>query len=346
MNKDLEKLVNSPWLKSIQKHIGIAALATQEHESMHSIRKLSEYTKVASLAFSESGLMKSLQMVAENSKLASLALHETEAMRSIRELTVSSRFAELALQESEALRSFRAVVESTQLTAIAFQQSEMAKELRTLSESSQFASIALKQSESFKHLFQLSNLASFKALFSLENSPFAEISDLAFLSEKRFSEIFDESLVEIDAEVIGEISSETDFNALSAKTKSILLYLYHTYFLPVLLSCLSAYVMTHAIEARKQAIAVTTPSEARAFVKEPNKNFDRTALIGFRVTTANNLNFREHPGMKSEIITTLPVGTLVEIIDKSNRSWLLVEVEIDGVLEQGWISRRYTAYFK
>ena len=50
--------------------------------------------------------------------------------------------------------------------------------------------------------------------------------------------------------------------------------------------------------------------------------------------------------MKSEIITILPVGTLVEIIDKSDRSWLLVEVEIDGVLEQGWISRRYTAYFK
>ena len=50
--------------------------------------------------------------------------------------------------------------------------------------------------------------------------------------------------------------------------------------------------------------------------------------------------------MKSEIITALPIGSLVEVIDKSHRSWLLVEVEIDGVLEQGWVSRRYTAYFK
>tara|TARA_R100001039_G_C1781180_1_gene67694 strand:- start:276 stop:590 length:315 start_codon:yes stop_codon:yes gene_type:complete len=104
--------------------------------------------------------------------------------------------------------------------------------------------------------------------------------------------------------------------------------------------------MTNAIEARKEAVAINTPSEAKAFAKELNENFDRSALKGFRVITANALNFRGGPGMKSEIITILPVGTLVEIIDKSDRSWLLVEVEIDGVLEQGWISRRYTAYFK
>src|SRR5690606_18780803 len=152
------------------------------------------------------------------------------------------------------------------------------------------------------------------------------------------------SLIEIDAEVSEEILSATDFNALSEKTKSILVYLYHAYFLPVFLSFLSAYVMTNAIESRKETVAITTTSEAKAFVKELNENFDHAALKGFRVITANTLNFRENPGMKSEIITTLPVGTLVEVIDKSDRSWLLVEVEIDGILEQGWISRRYTAY--
>ena len=104
--------------------------------------------------------------------------------------------------------------------------------------------------------------------------------------------------------------------------------------------------MTNAIEARKETVAITTPQDAKNFVKKPNKKFDRTALKGFRVITANTLNLRENPGMKSEIITTIPIGTLVEVIDKSDRSWLLVEVEIDGNLELGWISRRYTAYFK
>ena len=349
MNKELEKLVNPPWMKSIQRlqmQTNIAALAFQESEAMRSIRKLSESTKLASLAFSESELMKSARMVAESSKLASLALRESDAMRSIRELTESSRFAALAFQESEALKSFRSIVEPTRLSAIAFQQSETAKQLQNLAESSQLASIALKQAEAFKNISQINNLASFKALSSLENSPFFKSSALAFSPEMAFSEALDESLIEIDAEVSEEISSVTDFNALSERTKNILIYLYHTYVLPVFLSCLSAYVMTNAIEARKETVAITTPSEAKAFVKEPNGNFDRAALKGFRVITANTLNFRENPGMKSEIITTLPVGTLVEVIDKSNRSWLLVEVEIDGNLEQGWISRRYTAYFK
>ncbi|WP_447957405.1 SH3 domain-containing protein [Vreelandella sp. EE7] len=326
MNKGLEKLVNHPWMKSIQrlqKQTNITALALQESEAMRSIRKLNESNNLASLAFNESELMKSARMVTESSNLASLALRESDAMRSIRELTESSRFAALALQESETLKLFRSIAGSTRLSAIAFQQSE-----------------------AFKHISQLRNLASFKALSNLDNSPFFESSALAFSPEMEFSEAIDESLIEIDAEISEEVSSVTDFNALSENTKRVLLYLYHTYFIPVVLSCLATYVMTNAIEARKETAAITTPSEAKAFVRESTETFDRAALKGFRVITANTLKFRGSPGVKSEIVTTLPVGTLVEVIDKSDRSWLLVEVEIDGVLEQGWISRRYTAYFK
>lgn len=349
MNKEFEKLVNPPWMKSIQrlqKQTNIAALAFQESEAMRSIRNLNQSAKLASFVFNDSELMKPARLVAESSQLALLAFRESDAMRSIRELTESSRFTTLVLQESKALRSFKSIAESTRLSANAVQHSEAAKQLQSLAASSQLASRALRQSEAFTHILQLSNLASFKALSNLENSPFFESSALAFSTEMAFSESIDQSLIEIDAEVSEEISSVTDFDALSEKTKSILLYLYHTYFLPVFLSCLSAYVMTNAIEARKETVAITTPSKAKAFVKKPSDNFDRAALKGFRVITANTLNLRESPGMKSEIVTTLPVGTLVEVIDKSDRSWLLVEVEIDGVLEQGWISRRYTAYFK
>jgi hypothetical protein len=159
-------------------------------------------------------------------------------------------------------------------------------------------------------------------------------------------EILDESLIQIDAKISEEISLQTDFNDLSEKTKKILIYLYHFYFLPVLLSCLSAYMATNALEAKKELEPVSTPSEVRAFVRSSNTRFDRSALKGFRVTTVKTLHFREEPSMRSGIIAALPIGTLVEVIDKSHRSWLLVEVEIEGVLEQGWISRRYTAYFK
>ena len=349
MNKELEKIINPPWLKSIQrlqKQTNFASLALQESEAMRSIRKFSESTKLASLALSQSEFMKSAQMAAESSKLASLAFRESEAMKSIRELTESSRFAALAYQESEAMKSLKSVAESARLSSLAFQQSETAKQLQHIAKTSQLASIALSQSEAFKHISQLSSLASFKALAKLHNSPFPDISLVNFASLISSNQVIDESLLEIDSEISEEISSETDFNALSERAKNILIYLYHYYFLPVLLSCLSAYMMTNAVEARKELESVSTQAEVKTFVRSPTGSFDLSALKGFRVTIADSLNFRETPSMQSEIITTLPIGALVEIIDKSHRSWLLVEVEIDGELEQGWISRRYTTYFK
>lgn len=349
MNKELGKLINPPWLESIQrlqKQTSFATLALQESEAMCSIRKLSESTKLASLALSQSEFMKSAQLAAESSKLASLAFRESEAMKSIRELTESSRFTALALQESEALRSLKAAVESTRLSSIAFQQSEAAKQLQSFAKTSQLASIALSQSEAFKQISQLNSLTSFKALANLHNSPFSDLSSVDFAQQFSAEQVIDEYLLEIDSKISEEISSETDFNALSERTKNILIYLYHYYFLPILLSCLSAYMMTNAIVARNELESVSTPTEVKAFVRSSNGSFDRLALKGFRVTIADSINFREAPSMRSDVITTLPIGSLVEVIDKSHRSWLLVEVEIDGELEQGWISRRYTTYFK
>lgn len=264
-----------------------------DSETMRTVRKLSETTRLTSLAFNESELMKFARVAADSSRLASLAFHESDAMKSIRQFTESSRLAMLALQESDAMRSFKALAESARLSSLAFQQSDIAKQLQNFEKTSQLASIALKQSEAFKQISQISNLASFKALASLDNSPFPQSAALAFVSEMGKTDIVDESLKEIDAQISTEIYSQTDFNALSDKTKSILLYLYHYYFLPILLSCISAYMMTNAVEARKELEAISTPNEVRQFTRAPNRNFDRTSLKGFRVTTVQSLHFRE-----------------------------------------------------
>lgn len=65
-----------------------------------------------------------------------------------------------------------------------------------------------------------------------------------------------------------------------------------------------------------------------------------------RLTTADILHLRDNPNTHSHILEELPKNTLVKVLDKSQRSWLFVEVEINGNIEQGWIYRRYTAYFK
>ena len=318
-----ERLVNPPWLESI--------------------RKLQQQSNLASLAFNQSEFMKSARIAAENSKLASQAFRESEAMISVRKLTESSRFAAIAMQESHAMKSLRSVIDSSRLASIAFQEFELAKQL---SRTSQLASIAIEQSKAFSKMAQLNNLASFKALASLNNSPFSNLITLEQFPVENTEEVQDEYILDIDAKISKEVSNETDFNDLSDNTKSILTYLYHYYFLPILLSCLSAYMMNNALEAQKELESISSPAEVKSFVRSGNGEFDRLALKGYRVTTARLLNFRAEPSMKSEIITTLPIGSLVEVVDKSHRSWILVEVEIAGELEQGWISRRYTAYFK
>ena len=104
--------------------------------------------------------------------------------------------------------------------------------------------------------------------------------------------------------------------------------------------------MSNAEVARVELESISTTSEVMSFARSANPKIDRAALRGFRITTASSLNFRKLPSMKSEIAATLPIGSLVEVLGGSIKSWLFVEVEIDGELKQGWISRRYTTYFK
>ena len=349
MDKSIESLVNPPWLKSVQRmenQMSAATLAFQESDAMRSIRKLSESTRWALLAFNESELMKAVRVVEESNKLASLAFHESGVMKSIRQLTESVQTITLAFQESEAMSSFGDVAESMGLSSVIFQKSGLAEQLQHLCKTTQLATNALQHSEAFKHISQFSNLASFRALADLDNAPFPDITCLALATEMGSVDILDGFLIQIDAEIREEISSQTDFNCLSEKTKTILLYLFHHYFLPIFLGCLSTYIMSNALEARKELETFSTSSEVRAFIRSSNTQLDRSVLKRFRVTTVKSLNFREKPSMRSEILETLPLGTLAEVIDKSHRSWLVVEVEIDGTFEQGWISRRYTAYFK
>lgn len=349
MNKNIEKIVNPPWLESIrrlERQTKMTALAFHESEAIRSIRSITESTKLAARAFHESETIKSMRVLAETAKLATTAFDKSEAMKTIRQMTESSRLAALAIQESAALKSVRTVAESSMIALNALQQSETLKQLQSMAQSSQFAFIALQNSEVASQLAQFRELSSFKTLADLKNSPFVDSTNFVFEQEIDNAGEIDESLIKLDAQVYQELSSQTDFNALSEKTKRILLYIYHYYFLPVLLSFLSTYIFNNALEARKELSEVKTPSEAKTFMNSENHNFDRSVLKGFGVTTANALNFRKSSNVNSEVIATLPVGTLFEVIDKSNRSWLFVEVEIDGILEEGWISRRYIRYFK
>ena len=89
-----------------------------------------------------------------------------------------------------------------------------------------------------------------------------------------------------------------------------------------------------------------TPAEVRSYIRNPVHEVNKEQLKGYRVVTGSSVHLRKEPAMKSEIITKLPLGKLIKVLNKSNRSWLHVEVDIEEKMFVGWISRRYTTYFK
>jgi hypothetical protein len=186
-----------------------------------------------------------------------------------------------------------------------------------------------------------------KAVSQLENSPFSSSALSAYGIATANAENVNEAILEIDSELNDEVSSATDFNQLSEKAKSIFLYIYHHVFSPLLVGMLGTYIMMNiGAEARNDLKSVSSLTEVYSYTRTASLKLDRNSLKGFRVTTANSLKLRKSPNMSAETIDFLPLGTLVEVIDRSNRSWLFVEVEMDGELIQGWVSRKYTAYFK
>jgi len=227
------------------------------------------------------------------------------------------------------------------------------KSIRGMSESYRQSLNAFQTSPALKSIIESNKLfeesLTFKALKSLNNSPFNHLTTNILTEEQLAPEtigFINEYLSEVESEIVNELAVCNDFYELSDKTKAILLHLYHVYFLPIILSCLSTIIMNNAETTRKEFNSVSTLDEVRSLIRNSSGRFDRNLLKGYRIIIGANVNMREKPNMRSNVINKLPIGTLIEIIDKSDRSWLLVEVEINGEIEQGWVLRKYTEYFK
>jgi hypothetical protein len=251
---------------------------------------------------------------------------QSPAMQSIQKMLESNRLA-----DSFAVKSVWEIAANMQSPAM--------QSIQKMLESNRLAdSFAVKSAREIAANMQSPAMQSFQKILELIE-PYQD-------SEVMITQEAIDFMNERSNEIIEELITCIDFNQLSNKSKSCLLYIYHNYLLPFLISCCATIYMNNADIARKEFESISTTNEVKALIKNPNVKFDRNLLKNYRVVIGNETNLRDEPNIKSNIITTLPVGTLVEIIEKSNRSWLLVEIEINGEIEQGWIFRKYTEYFR
>ena len=252
---------------------------------------------------------------------------------------------ELADPIAELMKPLVNISQSIVVAADLYRQSEFAKSIHAISKSQEIDNLTLKMSNAVKQFNQISQTKSFEVLSSFENASLNEILKINITPAdiEEFSEI---SIAEIDAELIDEIKLEKDFSLYSEKAKKILYFFCIFILLPYLIGIASSLSVNYIQQFQEVSKTLETSREIKSFTRSSHLVVDRQALKGYRVTTANNLNFRHKPSMNFNVIEILPIGTIVKVVDKSNRSWLLVEVEIDSEIKQGWVLRRYTTYFK
>ena len=147
----------------------------------------------------------------------------------------------------------------------------------------------------------------------------------------------------IQSEIQRELAGNKDYNGLSNRAKSFLLSI----FLQIFINIVSSLIIIPYIQKIQTDLQEKeTLAEVRSYVRKPILKINKELLKNHRIVIGSDVHFRKGPSMKSKVITKLSLGELVKVLDKSNRSWLYVEVDIEGEIFVGWVSRRYTTYVK
>ncbi|MBF6036818.1 SH3 domain-containing protein [Pseudomonas sp. P155] len=82
-------------------------------------------------------------------------------------------------------------------------------------------------------------------------------------------------------------------------------------------------------------------AHARKLVRSALCDVPKALTERFRLTKKEGINLREDPGMKAEVIMALPKYAPLEVVDASNRDWLLVIYKHEGLEIEGWVSRKH-----
>ncbi len=133
------------------------------------------------------------------------------------------------------------------------------------------------------------------------------------------------------------------FRELPLPLQLIVYFLIAHVFVPIIEDALKA----ETLELYTKASSVIIKSlPANSYIKElVSSNKEKTdfeMLKQLRIITAHNVNLREKPSMKGEVIVFLNKYDVVSVLDKGNRKWLYVQVLIDGEYVNGWVNRTYT----
>lgn len=344
MDRNLESIIQSPIMKMASENqarldsLSYATGSTVDFSKL--VRDLDPAKRWAGHIATQGLLSKLSQTLPQNNLAIDDAIAEM-----VKKWTESNSLNTSLFESVKLNKAFIDSFEATHLSLKSQTQFVLPKGITSGSQVGDLSSVISKATEVLKQYEQFKEYSSFKVLSNLNADFFRQILKTN-LTTNDIEEFSESSIAEIDAELSDEIKSGKDFSSYSEKAKKILHFFCTAILLTYLIGIASSITVNHIQQFQEVSKTLETSREVKSFTRSSPPVVDRQALKGYRVTTVNTLNFRDNFGMNSTIVDTIPIGTIVRVIDKSNKSWLLVEVEIDSELEQGWVLRRYTTYFK
>ncbi len=307
--------------------------------SIRTIQKLASGAKVFQSALADSALNKSLKYYSNLGSSVSS--------------TISSSYLD-SLQNT--LKNYSSSFKIPESFANLHSQLQQFSDTTNVRLSGSLNSIAAVRAIAHGHVEAIRNLDSFEALENLKDSPFSADYEGGSYDQCANSEVsledLDNSVVsidelkELDTEILLELEGVADFESLPTRTQKKIGELWHLFWLNLIVTILVQAVLLVGSELVADFSGAETCQEVKERVKQAQSKFDSSLLAAYRVTTASNLHLRTEGHTKSDIMALLTRGTVVKVLDSSKKAWLLVEVEVDGEVLQGWVFRRYTTYFK
>lgn len=221
---------------------------------------------------------------------------------------------------------------------------------------------AMQQSESFKAMIAVmdahSSSASLKSILGgfekLKISPLFELLSSTDHSRLRIlidaydgadtpSDFSDNppSSKAVEAEVVRALESSGSPQKLTAPAMALLLLLITNLYL--FYDGISKWndFRESVCDIEQRLGAFDSLAQARKVVRSALCDVPPALADSIRLTKKDEVNLREGPGMKEEVIMTLPKFAPLEVIDSANRDWLLVVYKHEGVEIEGWVSRKF-----
>ena len=337
------QLRESPGMRAVQMmESARRSLTLQDSPVAKMFQDLNNTTRLVNRLRQESPTMRAMQSIIEATRRP-MTIGELPAAKMLQDINNTTRLVNRLRQESPTMKAMQSIIEAAR-RPVTIGELPAAKMLQDINNTARLVNRLRQESPAMKALQQFSNLP-FSSVVRETAFPELDLPDVAPLESENYLD-FDFGIdQDVELEIQRELEGSNDYNLLSDRTKTWIRSFLLQFFLPLVINLLSSFIVIHTQIQQTVLNEYKTSREVKSYMRKGIYGVDEELLRGYRVVTGSAVRLRRTPSMKSEIIALLPLGTLIEVLNESNRSWLLAEVDVEGKKVVGWISRRYTKKF-